>query len=56
MRHCDYDVIQEALSIDLQMVFRIYQYFNQNDEDRDIKDIEGMTDELIEKINSCSRI
>lgn len=56
IKECEFNVIKEVIGVDIQMAFRIYDYFHHDRENKDLKDIEGMTDEIIEKINRYFKI
>lgn len=56
IKECDYDVIKEVLGVDIETAFRIYYYFHDDRENKDLKDIEGINNEIIEKINRYFKI
>ncbi|MCD4735704.1 MAG: ATP-binding protein [Bacteroidales bacterium] len=51
-RYSEYDVIMEVLGIDSEMAFRIYDHFHYNPEDKPLEKIEGITEELLQKIKA----
>ncbi|MXX38124.1 MAG: ATP-binding protein [Gemmatimonadetes bacterium] len=49
-RGLDYRVFREVLGIDVQLAARLADFFWRDDEEADLRQIEGVTDELLEKI------
>ena len=49
-RGLDYRVFREVLGIDFHLATRLEGFFRRDDEETDLKEIEGVTDELLEKI------
>ena len=50
----EYDVIMEVLGIDSDMAFKIYDHFHYNPKNKSIEEIEGITEELIQKIKDLT--
>lgn len=46
----DYRVFREVLGIDVHIATRLADFFWRYDEKTDLREIEGVTDELLEKI------
>ncbi|QTA85715.1 AlbA family DNA-binding domain-containing protein [Desulfonema magnum] len=55
IRYYDYNVIQEVLNIDFEMASKIYDHFHYNPENTPLEEIEGITDELLEKIKKLTK-
>lgn len=49
-RGLDYRVFREVLGIDVQLAARLADFFWRDDQEADLREIEGVTDELLEKI------
>jgi hypothetical protein len=47
---CNHKVFMEVLGVDFEMGFRLRDFFGHRNQDKKLRDIEGMTEELIEKI------
>ena len=46
----DYRVFREVLGIDVHLALRLEGFFRRDDQEADLREIEGVTDELLEKI------
>ena len=46
----DYRVFHEVLGIDVHLALRLEGFFRRDDQEADLREIEGVTDELLEKI------
>lgn len=55
IRQHDFDVIQEVLGVNFDMAFKIYDYFHHNPTNKQLEEIEGITNETIEKINRLTK-
>lgn len=49
-RSLDYSVFREVLGIDVDLALRLEDFFRRGEEEADLREIEGVTDELLEKI------
>ena len=49
-RGLDYRVFREVLGIDVHLALRLEGFFRRDDQEADLREIEGVTDELLEKI------
>ena len=56
IRHCDLEAIQEILGIDGKLVYQIYEHIHFGENNQSLNDIEGMTDDILDKIKKNFKI
>lgn len=55
LENCNTDVLQEVLDVDFKMAANIYCHYHDNHKGTSIKEIPGMTEEILEKLKKHTR-
>ena len=56
IRHCDLEAMQEILGIDGKLTYRIYEHIHFGESNQSLNDLEGMTDDILNKIKKNFKI